>query len=997
MSEFTIKDSLVSFKSPAMTDITSAKVYFEPVQDLHGYSNPWPAGGGKNLFDSSILTEQTAWKIVTVISTSGTYTMSTNKPVANDNNLYLFFRKVGSSTLGNNDAVTVNHSATVTLAEGESAEVVFRRSEGTAVFSDYWYQIELGSTATSYAPYENICPITGWTEATLYKTGKNLYSAANGGQYMYLALKQGSVITASCHLGGKITFYDKDKNAIEQYNMTSISNDRYYITITLENDCYYVRFNRQSGSQHCQLELGAQVTAYEPYNNGSAIPSEYQEVEYIQGTSNARIDTGVQGNNDDLVISGKVYLNKFSAYQGFFGNYIDEDHNTSRLILDASANGAVIVDINRRVANSSAPGVGFYAGNVGEFKVSKTKLIFNGTEYSYGGVNNATANDTNILLNVANPASTTSNSELYRRWYYFRINDGDTALRNYIPCYRKSDNKPGMYDTITNQFFASSGTEEFTAGPNVYYDTIPISWETEAGTVYGGYVDLVKGEVVATYELCNLQNVPSSNIFSYSYSNKNGIYFKNVLNKVATHAPGLCNMAPVSTETLYDSEQYMWFGVNTKFVYWVGILDVLGLGSVEDFVQWLGTNEVLITRELTTPITHQLTPGTIKTLKGINNIWGNTNSDTEITYEVADALKMTQIRKNILMSQPHVETLSSDGLLNFKTDVPANLKSCKINFAPIQEGSGDPSPDNVRPITGWDGVTVYKTGKNLFDKSKYYNLPSEYEYVDSSYKCKAIQLLPNTVYTLTCNSDTAASSPIILMHKYSHVNTAGFLDLRKVTDTKTFTTDSTGKLYIGTTALNTANAMSVFNARLEAINVQIELGTQATAYELYTGTSITIPFPQTIYGGYADLTKGEVVAEWALLEPVTVNGIINPYAWVYVGAYGTIDETIAPKSNLLMKTNGAASRIKDNEFNVFDSSGYNRAHAVFRIENVSLTSASYNEKLSELREAGTPLQFAYKLTTSTTYQLTPETIKTLRGINNIWSTGDSIQVSYWTH
>ena len=32
---------------------------------------------------------------------------------------------------------------------------------------------------------------------------------------------------------------------------------------------------------------------------------------------------------------------------------------------------------------------------------------------------------------------------------------------NYIPCVRKSDNKPGMYDTVTKQFFTNAGTGEF--------------------------------------------------------------------------------------------------------------------------------------------------------------------------------------------------------------------------------------------------------------------------------------------------------------------------------------------------------------------------------------------------------------------------------------------------------------------------------------------------------------------------------------------------------
>ena len=34
---------------------------------------------------------------------------------------------------------------------------------------------------------------------------------------------------------------------------------------------------------------------------------------------------------------------------------------------------------------------------------------------------------------------------------------------------------------------------------------------------------------------------------------------------------------------------------------------------------------------------------------------------------------------------------------------------------PVQSGTGDPSPDNVRPISGWTGANITRTGKNLLD------------------------------------------------------------------------------------------------------------------------------------------------------------------------------------------------------------------------------------------------------------------------------------------
>ena len=46
-------------------------------------------------------------------------------------------------------------------------------------------------------------------------------------------------------------------------------------------------------------------------------------------------------------------------------------------------------------------------------------------------------------------------------------------------------------------------------------------------------------------------------------------------------------------------------------------------------------------------------------------------------------------------------------------DLP--MKSLKVNIVPKQSGSGDPSPDNVRPISGADEVNVYRSGADTSD------------------------------------------------------------------------------------------------------------------------------------------------------------------------------------------------------------------------------------------------------------------------------------------
>lgn len=50
---------------------------------------------------------------------------------------------------------------------------------------------------------------------------------------------------------------------------------------------------------------------------------------------------------------------------------------------------------------------------------------------------------------------------------YFKILDGTTAVREFIPCYRKADGVIGMWDRVTKAFFVNGGTGTFVKGSDV--------------------------------------------------------------------------------------------------------------------------------------------------------------------------------------------------------------------------------------------------------------------------------------------------------------------------------------------------------------------------------------------------------------------------------------------------------------------------------------------------------------------------------------------------
>ena len=141
--------------------------------------------------------------------------------------------------------------------------------------------------------------------------------------------------------------------------------------------------------------------------------------------------------------------------------------------------------------------------------------------------------------------------------------------------------------------------------------------------------------------------------------------------------------------------------------------------------------------------------------------------------------------------------------------------------------------------------------KNIFKKSDYYDMYSNYDYTNEAYRCKYIPLSPNTTYTVSFTA-SATGSVILLMNRTSNVNGAGYLDFRKSSDTKTYTTDSTGNLYIGSLYANSDEAIVT---RLNECNIQIEKNSTTTTYIEHQEQSLPLTLGSLEYceiGDYED-------------------------------------------------------------------------------------------------------------------------------------------------
>ena len=167
-------------------------------------------------------------------------------------------------------------------------------------------------------------------------------------------------------------------------------------------------------------------------------------------------------------------------------------------------------------------------------------------------------------------------------------------------------------------------------------------------------------------------------------------------------------------------------------------------------------------------------------------------------------------------------------------------ESLVIEILPQQSGSGDPSPDNVRPISGFTGCNVQRAGKNLLDPT--------YRTTDSTH----IRFYYGNSITLPAGTYTMFGEQEL---NGLYVN---------CTDGTTFTKYNSTFLTFTLAEPKTVNFNFYKVGGIDTTqNCQLELGSTATAYAPYNGTTYSITWQDeagTVYGGSLDVTSGVMTA-----------------------------------------------------------------------------------------------------------------------------------------
>jgi len=132
-----------------------------------------------------------------------------------------------------------------------------------------------------------------------------------------------------------------------------------------------------------------------------------------------------------------------------------------------------------------------------------------------------------------------------------------------------------------------------------------------------------------------------------------------------------------------------------------------------------------------------------------------------------DSMLLRLIAMKAALNAAITEDTATGNPLTFVTDKAKPLKSLLIPFTPVQSGTGDPSPDNVRPISGWTGLNVWHFPENALtirrSESQTSNgitfTPIREENVTLAVNVKGKNTGNNTFYNLNYINATTISIP----------------------------------------------------------------------------------------------------------------------------------------------------------------------------------------------------------------------------------------------
>lgn len=197
---------------------------------------------------------------------------------------------------------------------------------------------------------------------------------------------------------------------------------------------------------------------------GVRLPAEYQQVEYIEATGSQYIDTLIAPfktqadityqyvswvSNVDSVICASYSSNNryYPVAKNNLGKFnICDRNNTILYRRDMDADKHRVI-----------------------FNTPENTVLYDGAVVATSALMDLTTQGRTLSLFARHSGNTEyaglASAKIYRATFMDKTTGN--LVGDFVPCYRKADDKPGMFDDVSKTFFVNSGTGEFLVGDDV--------------------------------------------------------------------------------------------------------------------------------------------------------------------------------------------------------------------------------------------------------------------------------------------------------------------------------------------------------------------------------------------------------------------------------------------------------------------------------------------------------------------------------------------------
>lgn len=195
----------------------------------------------------------------------------------------------------------------------------------------------------------------------------------------------------------------------------------------------------------------------------------YTPVDYIQSSGTQWIQTGLMSSDfSSKIIKCDISFYNTASSSRAYSTIIGCQQNLVTLLrIDSGTMKYFSNNSSQAYSGSVSSSNNYTVSYTTNYNNNTTSITVNGTTTSASSTASWGTNTVGIMLLASHNGGSPWTDELgLCRIYYCKFYDNDVLVRNFIPCIRNYDKKPGLFDLVNNVFYTNSGSGEFNVGIN---------------------------------------------------------------------------------------------------------------------------------------------------------------------------------------------------------------------------------------------------------------------------------------------------------------------------------------------------------------------------------------------------------------------------------------------------------------------------------------------------------------------------------------------------